>query len=273
MKMNHILKYFFNFCLLFCVLITKAQDVRPNTKPLERTKLVGEIPEVPKKVTTKTTIPSKTDTIVPVKKDRYGLRVGIDVYRFTRNLYDSNYKGLELTGDFRLTKKYYLAAEVGSENKINEDIRLLSTTRGTYLKAGFDYNVYDNLLDMENIISIGLRGGFSTFSQELNTYKIYNSNRYWDVDDSTTAGEKYNGLTAAWIEVVAGLKVKVYNNIFVGFSLRMNTLLFDKNPSSDFKNLYIPGFNRTYDGNFGAGFNYTVTYFIPLYKKIAPPKK
>ena len=31
--------------------------------------------------------------------------------------------------------------------------------------------------------------------------------------------------------------------------------------------LYIPGFNRTYDGSFGVGFNYTVSYFIPIYKK------
>jgi hypothetical protein len=39
------------------------------------------------------------------------------------------------------------------------------------------------------------------------------------------------------------------------------------NKPSGFDNLYIPGFNRTYDGSFGVGFNYTVSYFIPLYKK------
>ena len=35
----------------------------------------------------------------------------------------------------------------------------------------------------------------------------------------------------------------------------------------NFDNLYIPGFNRTYEGKFGAGFNYSVSYFLPLYKK------
>jgi hypothetical protein len=39
------------------------------------------------------------------------------------------------------------------------------------------------------------------------------------------------------------------------------------NKPSGFDNLYIPGFNRTYDGSFGVGFNYTVSYFIPIYKK------
>jgi len=191
----------------------------------------------------------------------------------TRGLYDKNYKGIELVGDYRLTKNYYAAAELGSENKTTEDDRLNTTTKGTYIKVGFDYNAYKNWLDMENIISIGLRGGFSTFNQELNSYKIYNSSPYWGEIPWKPSGEKFGGLTAGWIEVVAGIKVKVYNNIFVGFSLRMNTLLFDKKPSENFENLYIPGFNRTYAGKFGAGFNYTVTYFVPLYKKTVKPEK
>ena len=49
---------------------------------------------------------TKIDTL-PVKSDRYGLRVGVDVYRLTRAFYDDNYKGLELVGDFRFSKKIY----------------------------------------------------------------------------------------------------------------------------------------------------------------------
>ncbi|WP_281337359.1 DUF6048 family protein [Flavobacterium eburneipallidum] len=268
--MRHTLKYFFSFGLL-SLSLAQAQDTVPKNDLPQKKKIVGEIPVAPKTAEAK---PSTVkDTIVPVKKDRYGVRVGVDLYKLTRGLYDSNYKGIELVGDYRLTKKYFLAAELGSENKTTEDDRLNTTTKGTYLKAGFDYNFYDNWLDMENIISIGLRGGFSTFSQELNSYKVYNPNQYWGELPWKDSGEKYSGLSAGWIEVVAGVKVKVYNNIFVGFSLRMNTLLYDKKPSGNFENLYIPGFNRTYAGNFGAGFNYTVTYFVPLYKKIVKPKE
>lgn len=271
--MKHTLKYFFSFWLLMSLFIAQAQDTIPTKTAPERLKIAGEIPPVPKQVETKPLAETKTDTIVPVKKDRYGVRVGVDLYKLTRGLYDSNYKGIELVGDYRLTKKYYAAAELGSEDKTTQDDRLNTSTRGTYLKVGFDYNGYENWLDMENIISIGLRAGFSTFSQELNSYKIYNANPYWGEMPWSTSGEKSNGLTASWLEVVAGVKVKIINNIFVGFSLRMNTLLFDKKPSNDFENLYIPGFNRTYGGNFGAGFNYTVTYFVPLYKKVVKPKK
>lgn len=271
--MKHTLKYIFSFCLLMLAFLAKAQETNSTQTTSEKKKSETKIPDSPKQANAKTAPATKTDTIVPVKKDRYGVRVGVDLYKLTRGLYDSNYKGIELVGDYRLTKNYYLAAELGSENKTTEDDRLNTTTKGTYIKAGFDYNAYKNWLDMENIISIGLRGGFSTFNQELNSYKIYNSNPYWDEMPWQTSGEKYSSLTAGWIEVVAGVKVKVYNNIFVGFSLRMNTLIFDKKPSETFENLYIPGFNRTYAGNFGAGFNYTVTYFIPLYKKTIKPKE
>ena len=126
---------------------------------------------------------------------------------------------------------------------------------------------------MENIISIGMRAGFSSFSQELNSYKIYNPNPYWGEVPVVVAGKNYSGLTATWVEVVAGVKAKVFNNVFVGFSLRLNRLITNKTPSG-FDNLYIPGFNRTYNGDFGVGFNYTVSYFVPLYKKkVLPAEK
>ena len=51
----------------------------------------------------------------------------------------------------------------------------------------------------------------------------------------------------------------------MGFSARLNYLVSNKKPDN-FDNLYIPGFNRTYAGKFGVGFNYTISYFIPFYK-------
>ena len=231
------LKYIFSLSLLMSLFLVQAQEVENQKK----------------------------DSIVP-KVNRYGLRVGVDLFKLTRSFYDNDYKGIEFVGDYRLTKKHYLAAEIGNENKTTDDARLNFITKGSYIKVGFDYNGYKNWLNMENIISIGMRYGVSSFSQQLNTYKIYNANPYFGEVPAITSGAKYNGLTASWIEVVAGVKAKVFNNVFVGFSLRLNTLVSNKKPDN-FDNLYIPGFNRTYNGTFGVGLNYTVTYLIPFYKK------
>jgi hypothetical protein len=45
------------------------------------------------------------------------LRVGIDLFKLTRGLYDEGYKGIEFVGDYRLTKKYFLAAEMEMKTK------------------------------------------------------------------------------------------------------------------------------------------------------------
>jgi hypothetical protein len=213
----------------------------------------------------------KTDSIPP-KIERFGIRVGADIFKLTRSFYDKNYKGIEFVGDYRITKNYYLVAELGNENKTTEDDRLNSTAKGTYIKAGFDYNSYENWLDMRNMVYIGLRYGASTFSQQLNSYKLYNTSTYFPEAPTVISGEKFNGLSAQWFEVVVGMKAEVLKNIYVGFSVRMNKILSNSKPEN-FDNLYIPGFNRTYNGDFGVGFNYTVSYFLPLYKTKSSPKK
>ena len=205
------------------------------------------------------------DTTKVVYPERYGLRVGVDLHRLTKSLYDSNYKGLEVVADYRLTRRFYIAGEIGNEDKNVADDRLNFTTKGTYFKVGFDYNSFENWLDMENMIYVGMRYGVSSFSQTLNTYKIYDPTNYYG-ENIVTSGEKFDGLSGSWVEVVGGIKAEIFNNLYLGFSVRLNYLVSNKKPDN-FDNLYIPGFNRTYDGKFGAGINYTVSYFIPIYKK------
>lgn len=200
----------------------------------------------------------------PLKTQRYGLRIGADISQLARTFYDEDFRGLEIVADYRLTKKIYLAGELGNVDFTVDDDQVNFTTTGSYLKVGFDYNAYENWLDMENMIHIGVRYGFSGFSQNLNSYNIYDSSGYFD-EVVVTPGTEYSGLTAHWVEIVGGVKAELFNNLYLGFSVRLNNLISNKKPDN-FDNLYIPGFNRTYEGSFGVGFNYTLSYFIPLYK-------
>jgi hypothetical protein len=222
------------------------------------------------KATVKDSTLTKKDSVKP-KTERYGLRVGIDLSKLTRSFYEKDYKGLELVGDFKFTRKHYLAAEIGNENKTVDDDQLNFTTNGTYLKVGFDYNSYENWVGMNNMIYVGMRYGVSAFSQTLNSYSVYYANTYFP-KPIIESGQKYDGLSAQWLEVVAGVKAEMFQNLYVGFSVRLNHLITNKTPDN-FDNLYIPGFNRTYGGNFGAGFNYTISYFLPLYKKTLKNKE
>ena len=208
----------------------------------------------------------QTDSVKPKQLQRYGLRAGVDLFKLTKSFVDDDYKGLELVGDYRLTKKLYLSAELGNENKTTDEPQLNFTTKGTYLKIGIDFNAYENWLDMENQIYIGGRYGTSAFSQNLNHYSIYyNTGGFLGEHTVVHANQNFSGLSAHWLEFVGGVRAEIFDNLFIGFSVRLNYLITQKTPEN-FDNLYIPGFHRTYDGNWGVGFNYTISYFIPLYR-------
>ena len=199
-------------------------------------------------------------------KEKFGLRVGIDLSKPLRSILDDKYSGIELVGDYRIYKDYYLAAELGNEKITFDSENILTTTNGSYIKLGGDYNAYQNWEGMQNSIFVGARYGFATFSQTLEGYRIYSRSSYFGPDYRTEPTEE-KGLTANWIEVVAGIKVELFNNFFLSANVQLKRMIGESSPRN-FDNLAIPGFGRTYDaGQFGAGYGYSVSYLIPIFKK------
>ena len=206
------------------------------------------------------------DTIQKRVKNPYTLRFGIDLIKPVTAQFEKDYFGLELVGDLRLYGDFYIAAEIGNEKRTEQSELINFTTAGSYIKLGFDYNMFKNWKGMNNAIHIGLRLCNSFHSQTVNSYETYNLNHYWPTEitqNGFQTGER-ESLNARWAEVVVGIKVRLIDNFYMGFSLRMNRLFSDTEPNN-FDNLYIPGFNRKTDENvWGAGFNYTLTYAIPI---------
>ncbi len=199
-------------------------------------------------------------------KEKYGIRVGVDLSKPLRTLLDEDYSGFEILGDYRVYKDYYLAAEIGNEKMDYREDNLSVTSNGSYIKLGVDYNAYENWAGMENMIFVGLRYGFATFSQTLNEYAIYTDTQFFPPNIVQGPFET-SGLTASWVELMVGMKVELFNNIFLGANLQLKRRVTQNTPSN-FDNLTIPGFNRTYDdSSFGVGYGYTISYLIPLYKK------
>jgi len=204
-----------------------------------------------------------------IVQEKYGLRLGGDLGKLARSFISEDYSGFEVIGDFRLTKKLYLAGEIGiEENTVSSDV-INATTQGTYLKVGIDYNLYQNWLDMDNMIFVGFRVAGSTFSQTLNSFTIYDvNNQYWpDNVTPVNSDEEFSGLSATWVELVLGIKAEVLPNLYASINIQLKGRITDTDPDG-FENLWIPGFNRTFDsGLFGTGFAYTLAYRIPVFKK------
>jgi len=215
------------------------------------------------------------DTITNTSKrrnDTYGLRVGVDLKKITQTIIDEDYRGFEVVGDYRLTKKIYLAGEIGNEKNSLSENSISTTTDGSYIKAGIDYNVHKNLIGMRNLVYVGARYGVASFSQQLGSFSVATETAFFPSEQIPGTLDQ-SGLSAHWLEFLAGLKVEVLDRLFLGMSVAVQFKFIEDTPEG-FDNLYIPGFGTTNDfSNFSAGFNYFISYYIPFYKNKSKLKK
>ncbi len=204
------------------------------------------------------------DKILNINK----IRLGFDVFKPIKSSSDGDNLNYEIVSDLQITENLYLAAEYGLTDRLIEDENINFNSNGSFLRFGFDYNMFKNWVGMDNSIFLGLRYGSSNFSNKIESYNVRNSDAYFsNFVDNNYQTIDHSNLTGNWLEIVAGVKVETFNNVYLGFSLRLNKLLSTQKPEN-FDNLYIPGFNKVTDDNtFGSGFNYTLTYSIPLRKK------
>ena len=209
------------------------------------------------------------DEIKTVQRERtpFQLRVGVDLSKPIRGLNNDDFSGIEFVGDLQFSEKIFIAIELGNESKTTQSEQINFSTEGNYVKVGLDFTISQSIEGLNNQMFLGFRLALSRHSQEVNRYVPWNLNRFWPEQEVTQSNaiKKYESLSANWIEIIGGVKTEILPNFFMGFSLRLNHLLSDKIPEN-FDNLYIPSFNKKTDDNkFGAGFNYTLTYALPIY--------
>jgi len=205
----------------------------------------------------------KKDKLLKINK----IRLGFDLLKPVLSSSGDNLN-YEIVGDLQLTENIYLAGEYGLVDKVIEDENINFNSTGSFLRIGFDYNMFENWIGMDNSIYIGLRYGTSNFSSKILDYNVRNKDSYFsNLVTNEFQTIEYSNLSGNWIELLLGIKVETFKNVYLGLSLRLNKLLSDEKPNN-FGNLFIPGFNKVTDENtFGSGFNYTLTYSIPLKKR------
>jgi len=199
-------------------------------------------------------------------KDKYGLTVSLDLSRIGLSFLNDDYQGLEIAADYRFSDDLYIAGELGNEIATYNEENLTNETDGSYIKLGVNYNIYDNWIGMTNLIYVGFRYGFATYSQTLENYTIYTTDSYFE-SDLRTDSRSFGNLTASWIELQAGIRVNIIGNFYMGAHVQLKNLV-SSTEIPNFDNLYIPGFRRTYDNSsIGAGWGYSISYLIPIYSK------
>ncbi|WP_019039353.1 DUF6048 family protein [Psychroflexus tropicus] len=199
-------------------------------------------------------------------KDKYGLTVSLDLSRIGQSFWGDDYQGIEIAADYRYSENLYIAGELGNEVSTYNEENLVNETDGSYIKLGVNYNIYDNWIGMTNLIYVGFRYGFATYSQNLQNYTIYTRDDFFE-PDVRTVDQTFGNLTASWLELQAGIRVNIFGNFYMGAHVQLKNLV-SSTDIPNFDNLYVPGFRRTYDNSsIGAGWGYSISYLIPVYSK------
>lgn len=108
---------------------------------------------------------------------------------------------------------------------------------------------------------VGLRYGFTTFYHNAENIQI--NDNFWG---NYTGGKvESNWIAANWIEVATGMRARLFNNFYLGWSVRMRIKLGMGNDQTMFP-YTIPGYGKAWN-NTSVGINYSLSYKIPIYKK------
>ena len=108
----------------------------------------------------------KSDSTIVKKKliniDK--LSIGIDLYNPIYSSINDDDLSYELITSLRILEDFSIASEIGSLDRYIEDENINFTSTGEYIKFGFDYNLFNNWVGMDNSIYLGMRFATSSLS-------------------------------------------------------------------------------------------------------------
>lgn len=185
-----------------------------------------------------------------------GIRVGVDAISLIRWLTDDSFSGYEVNADVDFYR-YYLVVEAGHWDRNFSAYEELYYNGGNYFRAGLDVNFLKKDPD-KNMLFFGLRYGRSTYSEFLT---VFNDPVWGDVD----AYYSNIDVNASWFELTTGLRVKIWNFFWMGYTARYKFGL-NTNAPSDFISYDVPGYGKTANPS-TWGFNYQLLFRIPIRKQ------
>jgi hypothetical protein len=196
------------------------------------------------------------------KPEWNGISVGVDLSRFVVPFVDSTRYGWQFSGDYEIIKDVFLVADIGSETANLKTSTYNYHSTGGYTRLGADYN-YMKHIDPESKdkMLVGLRYGFTTFYHEANNITIHDKT-WGDLTGVTIPG---SWLAANWVEVATGMRARLFNNFYLGWSASLRIKLGVTTDTKLFPYI-VPGYGKPWTSTW-IGFNYSLYYKIPIYKK------
>lgn len=150
-------------------------------------------------------------------------------------------------------------AGYGKASTLSDATDIRYRTSAPFFKIGADYNFFHNKTHLPGFLYGGLRYGFSSFAYDVDGPDMTDPN-YGELIKYPFS---YHGINATvhWLEMVCGMRVRIYKGFCMGWSVRYKKrLTYTKHPNTE--PWYIPGFGE----NAATGFSlsYHLMYNLPF---------
>lgn len=187
-----------------------------------------------------------------------GTTIGLDLFGGINSIFGSSFMSTEVNATVNLDYKWYPVVEVGygTTNTTSDDNGSTYKTAAPYFRVGVNYSLTKKSRKDSHLFA-GVRYGFSAFSYDVTSPDIEDG--IWkDKIPYAHQGIKSN---AHWLELLLGVKAKVYKNFQMGWTIRYKSPLSIQEDKFA-KPWYIPGFGKNKSSNFYA--TYSIIYKLPF---------
>lgn len=204
---------------------------------------------------------AELDTVVTVKAGPNfptfnGVSLGINFFDAIMMIAGQRRASFDLSGECSIHNWFFPAVEIGvgyADARPDDERFIYKSSPSIYAKVGMNYNfLYKSNPDYQ--VFLGLRAGFSSYGYDISG--IQPGSQYYKGDEGPTA---MSGLHATnfYGQLVAGLKVKIYRNFFMGWTFRYAFDIHQKYSDPDYPAWFIPGKGTgPITATFSAGFTF-----------------
>ncbi len=186
-----------------------------------------------------------------------GMDVETDLVSLTKGIFSApaNYR-YEALARINLKNKYYPVIEAGYEKREEQLYSGIDFQgSGLYYRLGVDFNLIRSVSTQSasNKFLLGARLGMSDFSYDVRSIPFRDP--YTGMRNTTDlTGLSHTGF---WFEIVAGIRIEVFRNVKIGWSVRSKNPLGEQLPGK-VTPYYIPGYGMAGSGVWS--FSYMIGY-------------
>lgn len=151
----------------------------------------------------------------------------------------------------------YTNNQTYQEINANRQLSVNYNNQAFFFKLGGDYNVIKKSVK-KHLLFFGFRYAHASFTENIQQEKS-------DTLFGVIKQDLTNKVSANWLEATFGMKVNVWKNLYVGYTLRYKTALWTSG-SKEFALYDVPAFGKP-SKNANASISYYIWYCFPVKKR------